>query len=78
MYSGTSCSVHLYIVVCCAAEHIHVPGLGWAGLELGAWREFGGSSERDNRTNGASRCNAGRTQYTIRRLIHEYLHVDNV
>lgn len=29
------------------------PALGWAGLELGAWREFGGSSERDNRTNGA-------------------------
>lgn len=58
------CSVHLYIVTCIAAEHNHVPG--WAGPGwTGAWREFGGSSERDNRTNGPSRCNAGWAGNTV-------------
>lgn len=47
------CPVHLYIVMCSAAERIHVPGAGLGRAGLGAWREFGGSSERDNRTNGA-------------------------
>lgn len=29
------CAVRLYIVMCFAAERIHVPGEGWAGLDWG-------------------------------------------
>lgn len=67
MYSLQVCAVEQYIVMCYAAEHSHVPGLGWARLDWGHWREFGGSSERDKKNKwGPFRCSAGRN--TVHRL----------